>query len=148
MVLSGNDIKRYMATGKLVIEPVEEVQFQQNGIDLILESVSPDNQYFQPCKFYLGATREVLQLPDDLMGFVNLRSSWARRGIMIPPTIVDAGFKGNLTIEMVPFSKIEVPVGQRFLHLVLARLTGPADSYSGKYQGQTGITKAMPDWVK
>lgn len=138
MILSGRDLKLYIDTGKLMIDPVTPEQFQQNGIDLVLEKVS-----FMAGQFWLGCTREVLELPDDLMAFVELRSSWARQGFFLPPTIVDAGFKGNLTLEMLAFMEHpRVAVGKRFAHLIFAKTTGPCEPYRGMYSGQRGITES------
>jgi len=145
MILSGREIAWYMATGKLKIDPVDECQFQQNGIDLVLESTNSVNSTFSKGNFYLGCTREVLELPDDLMAFVELRSTWARTGLMLPPTIVDAGFKGNLTLEIAAFATIVIPLGQRFAHLIFAKLTSPSRPYDGKYFGQRGITGPISD---
>lgn len=138
MILSGRDLKLYIETRKLKIEPVKDEQFQQNGVDLILEEV----KVMKP-PFYLGCTREVIELPDDLMAFVELRSSWARQGFFLPPTIVDAGFKGNLTLEMLCyFLSPDQAVGKRFAHLIFAKTSGPCEPYTGKYTGQRGITLA------
>ncbi len=153
MILSGRDLAWYIETGKLKIDPVTPEQFQQNGVDLILADVRFVDQNlevgfgggsagFHKGNFYLGCTREVLELPDDLMAFVELRSTWARRGLMLPPTIVDAGFCGNLTLEIGAWSDMDVPIGERFAHLIFAKLTSPAVPYSGKYQNQRGITGA------
>lgn len=144
MILSGREIEWYITQGKLKIDPVEQTQFRENGIDLILEDLDGHPFHFTKGKFILGCTREILHLPDDLMGFVELRSTWARSGIMIPPTIVDAGFKGNLTLELVGFRNIVVPYGKTFVHLIFAKLTSPSVPYGGRYQGQTGITKPKP----
>jgi deoxycytidine triphosphate deaminase len=138
MILSGRDLKMYIDIGKLKIAPLTDDQFQQNGIDLVLQSV----QYMRN-PFWLGCTAETLELPDDLMAFVELRSSWARRGFFLPPTIVDAGFKGNLTLEMLTFMhEPEVAVGKRFAHLIFAKTSSPCEPYTGMYTGQTGITKS------
>lgn len=140
MILSGRDLKLYIETGKLKIEPVTDEQFQQNGIDLILDEIK-----LKKYPFYLGCTREILELPDDLMAFVEIRSSWARRGFFLPPTIVDAGFKGNLTLEILAFGDIlvdhpKVAIGERFAHLIFAKTTNPCEPYTGMYSGQRGIT--------
>lgn len=140
MILSGRDLKMYIGIGKLKIAPVTDEQFQQNGIDLVLEDIRlmADN------RFYLGCTREVLELPDDLMAFVELRSSWARQGFFLPPTIVDAGFKGNLTLEILAFMKHpRAALGKRFAHLIFAKTTSPCEPYTGKYTGQRGITESL-----
>jgi dCTP deaminase len=75
------------------------------------------------------------------MGFVNLRSSYARIGLTIPPTIVDANFEGQLTIELVGGDfPVKLYAGDRFLHVVFARLSSIVEKpYSGKYQGQKGV---------
>lgn len=149
MILSGADIRRYIETGKLSIVPVTEEQFQQNGIDLILEYF-PWHAWplgrFERGGFYLVGTRETLQMPDDLMAFVELRSTWARAGLLIPPTIVDAGFQGNLTIEVFCAGPgVEAPLGQRFIHLVFAKMLTPGDPYRGKYHAQRKITGVIAD---
>ena len=133
--------------GKLKIEPHVSTQFQQNGFDAILDYAQDTHFEFKKGQFYLVGTREVITMPDDLMAFVELRSTWARCGLLIPPTIIDAGFSGNLTLEVAAFADMPIPFGERFAHLVFARLTGPADPYRGKYQGQRGVTGAVNEAV-
>ena len=150
MILSGRDIQLYIETKKLIITPVTDEQFQQNGVDLILDSVDAENtsnnkDLFIKGDFRLGRTKEYFEMPDDLMAFVELRSTWARKGIMLPPTIVDAGFKGTLTLEIVAFQTQKIPIGQRFAHLIFCKTSGPCIPYSGKYQGQVNITEAIED---
>ena len=141
MILSGRDIQWYIQTGKLKIDPVKPEQFQQNGVDLILNDIRNIRG-----PFCLGCTREVFEIPDDLMAFVEIRSTWARRGFFLPPTIVDAGFRGNLTLEILRFDDNSIdPYQQRFAHLIFSKLTSPNNPYKGKYQGQTGITGALSD---
>ena len=145
MILSGRDVKWYIDAGKLVIRPINDNQFQQNGVDLILEDIDTDPVALLLNTFYLGRTREYLEMPDDLMAFVELRSTWARAGIILPPTIVDAGFKGTLTLEIFNCTSKLSPVGERFAHLIFAKMTGPSVPYSGKYQGQINITGPIKD---
>lgn len=139
MILSGHDIERYIKRGGLsFFPPLDFCQFQQNGVDLILNKIEIQDG------FYLGVTREAVKMPNDLMAFVEIRSSWARRGLFIPPTIVDAGFEGDITLEIMDCSGkvLSSAVGARFAHLIFAKLASPTEPYSGKYQGQRGITKA------
>jgi deoxycytidine triphosphate deaminase len=153
MILSGRDIQWYIEQKKLVITPIKPEQFRQNGVDLILKDVDLKDQLsyvgdtpkLVKGNFYLGVTNEYFEFPDDLMAFVELRSTWARKGIMLPPTIVDAGFKGTLTLEIVSFITQPVPIGERFAHLIFAKMTGPSIPYDGKYQGQRDITPAIRD---
>jgi dCTP deaminase len=147
MILSGADIHQYMRYGGLEFWPeLGPEQFQQNGVDLILESVKslrigPQEWPSYPM-YTLGVTREAVTMPNDLMAFVQLRSTWARRGIILPPTVVDAGFRGQITLEIAAFCAIDLPVGERFAHLIFAKLASPSEPYAGRYQGQTGITGA------
>lgn len=140
MILSGRDVDWYISTGKLVIEPLGVGQVQQNGIDLILGEVENRERPFSHGEFRLGCTREHISMPDNLMAFVQLRSTWARSGFVVPPTVVDAGFVGTLTLEILSFRKQLAPIGERFVHLIFGMLSGPATPYAGKYQGQRGIT--------
>ena len=89
-------------------------------------------------------------MPNNLMGFVNLRSTFARFGLIIPPTIIDAGFCGRLTIEVLGSSfPIRIPVGTRFLHVVFSKLLNPVETvYKGKYQNQKNIEIPYGEWWK
>ncbi len=142
MILSGADVLQYIKFGGLKFEPeLSEDQFQQNGIDMVVESV--DNSPLAAGEFTLGVTREVVTMPNDLMAFVQLRSTWARRGWIIPPTVIDAGFSGAITLEIAKFGMLEyVPIGERFAHVIFAKLSTPSTPYVGKYQHQRGITYA------
>lgn len=146
MILSGRDLSLYIQTGKLKVSPIREDQFQQNGIDLLLESVERQDGTLEGC-FWLGCTREILELPDDLMAFVEIRSTWARRGFFLPPTIVDAGFKGNLTLEILSMGGWDprLAISKPFAHLIFAKTTGPCVPYDGVYSGQRGITHPPKD---
>jgi dCTP deaminase len=142
VILSGHDVRRYISNGGLSFSPaLSDEQLQQNGVDLILRDIGEQDGY------WLGVTRETVTMPNDLMAFVQIRSSWARRGLFLPPTVIDAGFSGEITLEIADLSgkAISCAVGKRFAHLIFAKLAGPADPYCGKYQGQTGITLAYEE---
>lgn len=144
MILSGADVRQYLGHGGLSFEPeLHEDQFQQNGVDLILDRV--EQKQLNAGEFTLGTTAEYITMPNDLMAFVQLRSTWARRGILLPPTVVDAGFKGNITLEIAVFRQQKLPIHERFAHLIFAKLCSPSEPYGGKYQGQRGITYAKKD---
>lgn len=112
--------------------------------EIIKSTKDLSGEYFiiRPQSFNLLTTREFVEFPDNLMGFCALRSSIARSGFICPMTIVDAGFKGNLTIEIIysgirPF---KLYVGDRFLHLIVAKTLSPVKNpYSGVYKNQIGV---------
>jgi len=169
MILSDFDLRAYLKSGRLKVEPFDEKIIRENGLDLrlgggyckILSSSetleisecadvskyykcydSSDFIVLEPNTRYLLHTLEYIAVPPELMGFVELRSTFARLGIMMPPTIIDGGFEGQLTIEILSTSfPLKLTVGVRFLHVVFAKLTTPITKpYRGKYQGQRGVT--------
>ena len=167
MILGDRDLKYYLEKGWIVVDPLREDSVRENGIDLriggeiarfvetsekVFDPDNPDYSLFKiekgdefiihPYEHVLLVTEEYIKLPNDVMSFVNLRSSFARLGLFIPPTIVDAGFEGQLTIEVVGSSfPVKLKRGTRFLHLIFAKTLTPVENpYHGKYQGQKGVT--------
>ncbi len=167
MILARSQIERLVEEGKLVVEPLFADAIRENGLDLRIGSeyaiyafegaiVDPCEQddltdsfrivkadgkiVIPPRNFVLLTTLEYVKLPENIVGLCNLRSTLARLGLSIPPTVVDAGFEGNLTIEVVNNSPntIVLKTGIRFLHLVLVETVGEA-KYLGKYLGQRGV---------
>jgi len=106
----------------LVVNPLDIDQVRENGIDLSIG----DQLTIEPKAFALAKTREWVEFPIDLVGFCNLRSTYARKGLLIPPTVVDAGFKGKLVIEIANLSNqpYTFKQGERFLHLIVAKMSG------------------------
>jgi len=176
MILSDWDIRVYLAKKLLVIDPIFDDTVRENGVDLrfghefcrfkntgttvdtklanvedVLECVKVGDEGFviNPLEHVLTTTLEHVEFPHDLVGLVNLRSTFARYGLYIPPTVIDSGFVGNITIELVGSTvPIKVYPGQRFLHLVLVRTSSPVfKPYSGKYQGQKGVTPPRKDSI-
>ena len=162
-----------MDKGSLVIDPLSADTVRENGVDLrfseeiirlqptdkVLDIQAPDNEglyvkekvadYFILGKYekVLVATLEKVKLGNDLMAFCQLRSTFSRAGISIPPTVVDAGFEGNLTIQISGGSfPIKIPAKTRFLHLVFAELKTPLiTGYEGKYKHDNGVAPPKKD---
>jgi len=166
LILSDFDLWNYVRSGRLGIEPFEEQIVRENGLDLriggqvgrfrrggeLMDTRNSDVERFyyiekaddfvlEPKEHILLHTVEYLKLPPDLMGFVNLRSSYARIGLSIPPTIIDANFEGQLTIELVGSDfPVKLYRNDRFIHVVFAKLSSAVEKpYSGRYQGQRGV---------
>lgn len=83
-----------------------------NSLDL-WEQHEADTFVLKPKQFVLAHTLQRVHLPNDLMGFIEGRSSLARLGITIHLTApkIDPGFNGTITLEMANFG--EVPVKLR-----------------------------------
>lgn len=86
----------------------------------------------------LLVTEEVFKMSNDIMGLCCLRSTVARNGFIAPITIIDAGFKGTLTIELFygGNNPIKIYKGDRFLHVVFLKINSPVSKpYEGVYKG-------------
>ena len=167
MILSDRSIKEFIRKGKLKIEPLEEALVQCSSLDLrlgfqiaryrvknfidvkklswetIVEEISDEGFFIQPKEFILATTLEYIELPSDLTAFVEGRSSLGRLGLFIENAgWVDAGFKGQLTLEL--FNANSYPIKlypkMRICQLVFAKLDQPPlETYKGKYLGQKGV---------
>lgn len=83
-----------------------------------------------PGEFVLAQTLERIRIPEDLVGFVEGRSSWARLGITIHVTApkIDPGFDATITLEMANFGRIPVDlraVVDQPAQLMLMQLSTP-----------------------
>ena len=112
------------------------------GVDDHYYCNESDTIALEPGNVYLLHTIEKVCLPNDIVGLVTLRSTFARLGLVMPPTVVDPGFCGQLTLELYNASRSTIMVrrGQRLVQLVLMITTSPSEPYSGRYQHQTGVT--------
>lgn len=130
VILSDRTIKDELASGRIVIEPLDESCIQPSSVDLhidgsfrvfrnhtmgiidvktntedLTELVEiPDDGVFilHPGEFVLGTTLERVALPDDLVARLEGKSSLGRLGLLIHSTagFVDAGWDGQLTLEL------------------------------------------------
>ena len=89
-----------------------------------------------------GITAERVSLPDDLCGFLEGRSRFARLGLMIHVTsaFVQPGVSNRQVLEMSNVSSraLEIVAGVRICQLVLMRTEGRA-VYRGRFQDQMEI---------
>ena len=79
-------------------------------------------------KFVLATTFERIQLPNNLMAWVEGRSTWARAGIGIHLTApkIDPGFAGNIALEIVNLGPVGVELRAEIdapAQLVFARIS-------------------------
>lgn len=88
-------------------------------------------------RFMLASAIEEFVMPDDLVGIVHDKSTWARQGLSVFNTVIEPGWKGFLTLELVYHGNIDlvVPAGAGIAQVVFHKTTRDA-SYAGKYQHQ------------
>ena len=88
-------------------------------------------------RFTLASAVEEFQMPDDLVGVVHDKSTWARQSLSVFNTVIEPGWKGFLTLELVFHGEEEVTLlhGSGIAQVLFHRLERPAE-YAGKYQNQ------------
>ena len=167
MILSDGEIRDYLATGELVIEPIEQAQIQPASVDVRLgntfcvakdsptgiirlddkieyQTFTQDKYILLPGQFVLATTMERISLPKFLTIFVEGKSSLGRLGLFIQNAgWVDPGFSGEITLELFNASRfaIELHAGNRIAQLVIAKTGKEVEKpYHGKYLNQMGAT--------
>lgn len=101
----------------------------------------------QPGDFVLATTVEEIQVPDDLTGRLEGRSSIGRLGVVIHSTAanIECGFRGHITLELANMGKMPVALysDMRICSISFEQLSSPADvpyykKKSAKYINQKG----------
>ena len=164
MILSDSTLKKMIDSGELVVDPITPDSIQPASIDcrigdhyLVVDDVNTgmltfdqeinyrevkgDKIVIAPHSFLLATTMEYIKLPNGLSAFVEGRSSIGRMGLFIQNAgWVDAGFEGNITLELYNANSvpIQLDAGRRVCQLVFCKMDQDAEKpYRGKYQGQT-----------
>jgi dCTP deaminase len=137
MALSDHEITSAIKTGQLRILP-RIVKLNPAGTDLRVDR----NLDLAPGKQILAATIERVELSEEFLGILHIRSSLAREGVIASLALVDPGFRGQLTVSLYNAGDrfVRLRKGERFIQLSLFRLSRPAThTYNGKYQNSRGI---------
>jgi dCTP deaminase len=178
MVLSDRTIREEIEAGRLAFEPYDASMVQPSSVDVRVDGkfrVFHNGRYpfidvrqpmddltelveigeeepfiLHPGEFVLGQTLERVRLPDDLVARLEGKSSLGRLGLLIHSTagFVDAGFEGNLTLELSNVANLPITIYQRMPigQISFMRMDGPVESPYGsreagsKYQGQAEPT--------
>ena len=100
-------------------------------------SVDCEVQSFKQGRFALASAMEEFNMPAFLTGIVHDKSTWARRGLSVFNTVIEPGWKGFLTLELVYHGEGEliIPAGAGIAQVMFHEVTEPA-LYRGKYQNQ------------
>jgi dCTP deaminase len=168
LILSDRSIRKELLLGELVIDPMPlDWQIQPASVELTLgdEFLSPYEEEpvhysglrtILPGECLLATTREWIEVPFDLVGRVEGKSSWGRRFLMIHSTagFIDPGFHGNITLELVNLSRVSqaLPVGDPICQISFQRTDTEvqrpygSDGLDSHYQDQLGVTPSSIPW--
>jgi dCTP deaminase len=124
------------------------------GDEITREIVVKDKDPFiiHPGDFVLGVTVEHIEVPDNLTGRLEGRSSIGRLGIIIHSTAanIECGFRGNITLEIANMGKLPVALypGMRICSVSFEELSSPAETpyykkRNAKYVGQKGPGESL-----
>jgi dCTP deaminase len=130
MVLSDRTIRKELAAGRIIIDPLGPNAVQPASVDLrlgyqfrvfrnpkipfidvkreypdlteLVEIAGDEPFILHPGEFALAVTYERVKLPDDIVGRLEGKSSLGRLGLIIHSTAgyVDPGWDGALTLEL------------------------------------------------
>jgi len=164
MILAKPEILRQIRAGRIVIDPYDEGAVGPASIDLALDDKLrvfntdqhitradidyrtlakltdiPDGYLLEPGELVLGITKERITLPEDVCGWLNSRSRFARIGLMshIAAPFLAPGISNRQILEIYNAgrNKIKLMPGMRICHLVLQECKGAA-RYAGAWKDQ------------
>jgi len=177
MILSDRDLKKRIKEKSLVIKPFDRTCVQPSTYDLHLsgefrlfsshdisvidlrekKSITQlikinknKGLVLHPGEFILGSTCEYFEIPNDLAGKLEGKSSLGRLGLVIHATAgyIDPGFKGHITFEMSNLNRVpiilypDMKVAQICFFMMSSTVDRPYGTAGNKYQGQKGPTES------
>ena len=140
MVLSDRTISRYIADGRIGIDPYDASLLQPSSVDVrvdryfrvfhnarypyidvkqpqeeLTELVEVEDEtafILHPGEFVLGSTLERVRLPDDLVARLEGKSSLGRLGLLIHSTagFIDPGWDGHVTLELSNVANLPITI--------------------------------------
>jgi len=93
----------------------------------------------KPGQLILGITKEKITLPNDICGWLNSRSRFARLGLMVHITapFIQPGISNRQVLEIYNAgpNNLDIFPGEKLCQLILERCEGKAE-YKGKFKRQ------------
>lgn len=133
-----------------IITPCEPAARTESGLSYGLSVCSYDVRSAEDFHLgigfsYLIPTIEHFTMPDDVVGIVHPKSTYARDGVITQSVVLDPGWRGHLTVAMwnperlscVAAKPVMIMAGDPIAQVVFHRLDQlPDGTYDGKYQDQ------------
>lgn len=98
-----------------------------------------------PNSFALARSYEYMKIPENVLGVVYGKSTYARCGIITNVTPLEPGWEGQITLEISNTTPLPAKIyaEEGLCQVLFLKGNRPRTTYAdrkGKYQGQTGIT--------
>lgn len=115
----------------------QDVSFKPNEFFRIIMDCKIDDVVERNTRFALASAIEEFMMPRNMMGIVHDKSTWARRGLSVFNTVIEPGWRGFLTLELVYHGReaLHIPAGAGIAQVVFHEVKMPTE-YTGKYQNQ------------
>lgn len=113
--------------------------------DNLLETTTIDDYAILPPHGYvLGHTNEIINMPDDVNALLVTKSTYARVGVFCNTTPIEAGWCGQITLELANLTDrpVKLYVNQGIGQLQFFKGMRPKVTYAdrnGKYMHQRGV---------
>jgi dCTP deaminase len=131
----------------LIAEPVKPMAPNKNylhGVSYGLGEAGYDIRIRQSLwlfpgrRFSLASTIESFRMPFDMVAIVHDKSTWARRGLSVFNTVIEPGWEGFLTLELVyhGWKPLHIKAGSGIAQVIFHKLSDSA-AYTGRYQHQS-----------
>ena len=125
-----------LSEGGYDIRIKQEVRFEmlENGKRVVHID---DHYHYTSGRFALASSMEEFTMPPTLLGIVHDKSTWARKGLSVFNTVIEPGWNGFLTLELVYQGEDEliIPAGAGIAQIIFHEVEVPV-FYTGKYQNQ------------
>ncbi|WP_426417330.1 dCTP deaminase [Aestuariirhabdus sp. LZHN29] len=135
--------------------PFVDLSGPREDIERVLDSImsreillgEEDSFFLHPGELALAVTLESITLPDDIVGWLDGRSSLARLGLMVHVTAhrIDPGWSGQIVLEFFNGGKLPLALkpGMTIGAINFEALSGPAEKpynrrKDAKYHNQNG----------
>ncbi len=169
MILTREEILKEIKSGRIIIDPFSEERVGPASVDLTLSNAFrvfvrlpmhikatddidykcatkgiwiPDSEHItiHPGTTILGMTREKISIPEDICGWLEGRSKFARLGLLIhiSASFMQPGISNHQVLEMSNFGPIPIDIypGTGACQFIFEKAIGLA-TYSGQFKVQT-----------
>lgn len=148
MRLADDGFRIFSSVYGLEIDPKH---FDENSlIEPELRETEDGSKYYllPPHHYGLGVTVETFRMPRNVTGVALGKSTYARAGLLVNTTPLEAGWTGRLVVEIANLANLPLRVyvnegiGQILFFESDENCAVSYEDRGGKYQGQTGLTYA------